>query len=81
MKKQELRNFIVIPLEYIDPLQYIKDGVKDLKLFRLAASYRENHWIQLLRTLSPKGLNKYMAAKTSTIDGVKGQIDFISVHQ
>jgi len=65
MKKQELYNFIVVPLEYIDPLLYIKDGGKDRKLFRLAASYRENHWIQLLRTVSPKGLNKYMAARTA----------------
>jgi hypothetical protein len=64
-EKAGIIQFIVVPLEYIDPLLYIKDGVKDRKLFRLAASYRENHWIQLLRTVSPKGLNKYMAARTA----------------
>ena len=64
MRKQEFKNFIVLPIEYIDPLLYINDGIKDHKLFRLAASYRENYWIQLLRTLAPKGLNKYIASKT-----------------
>ena len=62
MEKQLRSDFIIWPLEQIHPRHYTytnENGNKeeDKTRFRRYAHYREQHWIQLLYTMHPRGLN------------------------
>ena len=57
MCKQNIRNFLVWPLEKIDPILYCYNGVPNKHDFRRAATIRERFWVQRLQALSPRGLN------------------------
>ena len=50
-------DYIIWPLELINPELYVIDGNKDKLLFRNCAAVRETFWINLLRTLQPNGFN------------------------
>lgn len=64
MSKKLLLNFIVWPLERIDPELYHINHVVDKKRFRAVANIRETFWIKKLRTLSPRGLNLVIPYRT-----------------
>jgi Josephin len=58
MAKQPAFNFVVWPLEKIDPVLYECEDSKLRKArFRRAATHREAFWVRALNTLHPKGLN------------------------
>ena len=57
MKNQSIRNFIVWPLEQIDPSKYITNLLPNVHDFRRIATIREEYWIRQLRTVRPCGLN------------------------
>jgi len=53
--------FVVWPLEYIDPVRYTPPGGdRDNKMFRQVAGVREHYWVRQLRSLQPNGLNIYL---------------------
>jgi len=60
MEKQNVRNFLIWPLEKIDPSLYCYNGVTNKRDFRRAATIRERFWVQRLQTLQPRGLNVYV---------------------
>jgi len=64
MTKQQFTNFIVWPLERIDPELYTITDTIDKKRFRAVANIRETFWIKKLRSLSPCGLNLVIPART-----------------
>ena len=57
MSKQKLDNFLIFPLEKIDPALYIHHGQRNHKDFRRAATHREHFWIQQMKTILPRGFN------------------------
>jgi hypothetical protein len=62
---QPVFNFIVWPLEKIDPALYITEGNRrDKHLFRRAASCREGFWVRALKTLHPIGLNAVLPGQS-----------------
>ena len=52
-----IQEYIIWPLEIIDPTLYIINGTRYHNKFRNFASVRERDWIVRLRTLRPKGFN------------------------
>jgi len=52
-----IREYIIWPLEIIDPQLYIVNGTRYHNKFRNFASIREREWIIRLRTLRPRGFN------------------------
>jgi hypothetical protein len=64
MKKQQLSNFIVWPLEKISKSVYIQpDGKINKTYFRRYALLREHFWIQQLRSMQPQGFNTIQPLK------------------
>ena len=62
-KTSSIDNFVVWPLQKVDPRLYKVNNIICNKAFRRYASGIEQHWIKVLKSLKPRGLNTCNAKK------------------